>query len=482
MKRSRPAVQNKLPVRVCFMIDDLTRAGVETQLVKLINKLDRSKIEPCLCLLARRSEFAASLLPEDCPSHWLGVTSMRRPSVVGHAWRLARFLRREKIDVLHVDLPGSTLFGIPVGWLARVPYLIRTRRDLGYWMNWKDRWAGRVYSHLVDLTITNCRVCQQSVIEVEGARPESVVILENDIDLAKFRDIPTLAAQKPAGRPRVVGMVANLRPVKAPEVFVEAARRVADRHDDVVFRIAGEGSLRGPLEQQIRDLGLSGRIELPGHVVDVPCFLSELDVAVLCSDSEGLANVLLEYMAAGRPVVATRVGGAEEVIDDGVNGFLVPAHDPAALAEAIERLLSDSDLAARLAAAARSRVEEEYDAPNIAQRFESLVFRMMGIPDAAQTFEATVTDGCRAGQVTVPRQVSYRGDPRDSTSARHSVEGVLPDQAPQASVGPSLAEGTKSTTGAAHAAFGHQEDCYRFVPDRLKRDTVDDDDPTELAS
>ncbi len=366
-----------MPIRVCFMIDDLSRAGVETQLVKIINQLDRSKIDPYLCILASRTECAASLLPKDCPVHWLGLTSMRRPSALAHAWKLLRFLRRERIDVLHVDLPGSTLFGIPVGWLARVPYLVRTRRDMGYWMGSIDRFTGRLYSHLVQMTITNCRACQESVIEIERARRESVTILKNDLDLNQFREIPTFSAKRAAGAPRVIGMVANLRPVKAPEVFIEAAHRVAERHPNAVFRIAGEGSLRAQLEKQIEDLGLSGRVELPGQVVDVPSFIGELDVAVLCSNTEGLPNVLVEYMASGRPVVATRVGGTEELIDDGVQGLIVGPQDPAALAEAIDRLLSDDQLAARLAAAGRSRVEEEYGGPSIAECFESLMLGMI---------------------------------------------------------------------------------------------------------
>ncbi len=366
-----------MPIRVCFMIDDLTRAGVETQLVKIINQLDRSKIDPYLCILAPRTDSAAGLLPEDCPVHWLGLTSMRRPSALAHAWKLLRFLRRERIDVLHVDLPGSTLFGIPVGWLARVPYLVRTRRDMGYWMGSIDRWTGRLYSHLVEMTITNCRACQESVIEIERASRESVTILKNDLNLDQFREIPTFSGKRAAGAPRVIGMVANLRPVKAPEVFIEAAHRIAERHPDAVFRIAGEGSLRAQLEKQIEDLGLSGRVELPGQVVDVPKFIGELDVAVLCSNTEGLPNVLVEYMASGRPVVATRVGGTEELIDDGVQGLIVQPQDPAALAEAIDRLLSDDELAARLAAAGRSRVEEEYGGPSIAECFESLMLGMI---------------------------------------------------------------------------------------------------------
>ena len=392
MIRSKSTSRDSLPIRVCFMIDNLNRAGVETQLVKIINQLDRSKIDPYLYILAPRTDFAASLLPEDCPVHWLGLTSMRRPSALAHAWKLARFLRKQRIDVLHLDLPGSTLFGIPVGWLARVPYLVRTRRDMGYWMGSIDRWTGRLYSHLVDMTITNCRACQESVIEVERARRESVTILKNDINLNQFREIPTFSAERYAGSPRVIGMVANLRGEKAPEVFIEAARRVAKRHPDAVFRIAGEGSLREKLEKQIEDMGLSGRVELPGHVVDIPKFIGELDIAVLCSNTEGLPNVLVEYMAAGRPVVATRVGGAEELIDDGVHGLIIEPQDPTALAEAIDRLLSDRDLASRLAAAGRSRVEEDYGGPSIAQRFESLVFQMMCISDTVQPSEIAEGD------------------------------------------------------------------------------------------
>lgn len=376
----RSAQSKRRAVRVCFLIDTVATAGVETQLVRLINQLDRSKIQPYLCILTSQSELPSTLIPNDCPIRWLGVTRLRRPSIICHAWSFARFLRREKIDVLHMDFPGSIEFGVPVGSLARVPYLIRTRRNMGYWMTRKDRFLGRLFNRLVDMTITNCEACRRSVIEVERARPESVVILENDIDLDQFRTIPIPAAQPTDGRWRV-GMVANLRPVKAPDAFIEAARRVITRHGDVVFRIAGEGDLRGDLERKIHDLGLEGRVELPGSTADVPGFLSELDIAVLSSDSEGLPNVLLEYMAAARPIVATRVGGAEEVIDHEVHGLLVPPGNPEALADAVERLLRDRRLAVRLAEAARSRVTKEYGGPNIGQRFESIVLdRVNGLP------------------------------------------------------------------------------------------------------
>jgi glycosyltransferase involved in cell wall biosynthesis len=180
-----------------------------------------------------------------------------------------------------------------------------------------------------------------------------------------------------AGRAPRVGMVANLRPVKEPEILLRAARLVHSAHPDAVFQIAGEGELRPELEKQIEAFGLKQSFQLVGAAADVPAFLAGLDVAVLCSRSEGQSNALLEYMAAGRAIVATAVGGNVELIEPGVNGLLVPPGDPEALAQAVTRLLDDPDLAARFGRAARRRVEERYSLQARARRFEEFYARLV---------------------------------------------------------------------------------------------------------
>src|SRR5207244_3660743 len=130
------------------------------------------------------------------------------------------------------------------------------------------------------------------------------------VDLSRFVSIPIKSERT---GPRRVGMVANLRSVKNPELFVRAAADVSRAHPEATFRIAGEGELRPRLEGLIKELGLEDRFALPGSVADVPAFLAHLDVAVLCSRSEGMSNALLEYMAAGRAIVATAVGGNAEL-------------------------------------------------------------------------------------------------------------------------------------------------------------------------
>jgi glycosyltransferase involved in cell wall biosynthesis len=123
----------------------------------------------------------------------------------------------------------------------------------------------------------------------------------------------------------------------------------------------GEGHLRGELEARARDLGLAERLVFRGKVADVPRLLADWDVGVLCSDSEGFSNALLEYMLAGCAAVATDVGGNREALADGETGLLVPPGDAAALAAAIGRCLADGDLCARLAAAARRTAAARYD-------------------------------------------------------------------------------------------------------------------------
>jgi glycosyltransferase involved in cell wall biosynthesis len=145
---------------------------------------------------------------------------------------------------------------------------------------------------------------------------------------------------------------------------------VCDRFPHVVFEVAGDGEQRGELERLHAKLGLGERFILRGSVADVPGFLRTLDVAVLPSHSEGMSNALLEYLAAGRAVVATAVGANPALVRDGESGLLVPPGDDAALADAMIRLLEDPALAVRLGVAARRRVAAEYSRDAMRKRFE----------------------------------------------------------------------------------------------------------------
>jgi glycosyltransferase involved in cell wall biosynthesis len=362
------------PVRVCFLIDELTTAGTETQLLALIRGLDRSRVQPFLCLLRGESELSQALEPPECPVLRLGVGSLRRPATLVHAWRFATYLHRERIDVLQVYFPDSTYLGVTVAWLSGVPRIVRTQNNLGYWMTGWHRRLGRFCNRFADVLVANCDAARQSVLSDGGLAGERVIVLENGVDLSRFQ----LKEDRNQSTMRRVGVVANLRPVKGLDSFIRAASNLTAAHPNATFHVAGDGPLQSDLERLAVERGLKDRFVLEGTLTEVPGFLAGLDVAVLPSRSEGMSNALLEYMAAGKAIVATAVGGNMRLIDDGVQGLLVPPDDPAALAAAISRLLSDADLATRLGRAARRRVEERYSRDAMVRRFEKFYLQLMG--------------------------------------------------------------------------------------------------------
>jgi glycosyltransferase involved in cell wall biosynthesis len=374
------------PVRVCFLIDDLNTAGTETQLIALIRELDRTRVQPFLCLLRGESRCSQALEPAECPVLRLGAGSLCRATTLVHAWRFARYVRRERIDVLQVYFPDSTYFGVPVAWLARIPRIVRTRNNLGYWMTPWHRGLGRFCNRFTDVLVANCDAARQSVIANEKLAGERVVVLENGVDLARFRVGVGASSRRGCEiATRRIGVVGNLRPVKGLDNFIRAASNLIVTHCDLTFHIAGDGPLRSDLKRLAVEHGLKNRFVLEGTLVDVPGFLAGLDIAVLPSRSEGMSNALLEYMAAGKPIVATAVGGNTQLIDDGVHGLLVPPDDPDALAAAISRLIMDADLATQMGRAARKRVEERYSREAMVRRFEKFYLQLMANETSGQT-------------------------------------------------------------------------------------------------
>jgi glycosyltransferase involved in cell wall biosynthesis len=363
------------PVRVCFLIDELSRGGTEAQLLELLHNLDRTRIQPHLALM-RRTRAGRGLEPDDCPVLDLEVDTFVSdffdltlgPKVL----RLSRYLRARHIDVLHLYFKASTYLGLAAARLARVPRVVRTQNNLGYWMGWYDREKWAFLNRWVDALVVNTQQGKERLARAQRTDPRKIVILENGLDLSKFQTSP----RRTARGPRRVGMVANLRPVKNPETFVRAAALLGRRHPELEFALAGDGELRPRLEALAAEWGVSGRCQFLGSVGDVPGFLAGLDVAVLCSDSEGMSNSLLEYMAAGLPIVATAVGGNPELIRDGREGLLVPPRGADRLADAVRRLLDDRALAQRLGANARQRVERQFSREAMVRRFETFYRRL----------------------------------------------------------------------------------------------------------
>ncbi len=372
---SADSASGNRPLRVCFLIDELARAGTETQLLALIRHLDRARVLPYLCLLRGDNERSRELEPTDCPVIRLGVGALARLGSIRAALRFRCFLRQERIDAVQVYFPDSTYFGIPLAWLAGVPGRIRTRNNLGHWLTPRHRLLGRLLNSLTTHTIANCRAARDALLGHERPDPERVFVLENGVNLDRFARIPPLRAWD---RDAIVtvGVVANLRPVKGIDLLVRAAAKLVGTFPNLRFRVAGDGHQRPELEQLIRHCGLVGKFELCGQVDDVPSFLGAVDVAVLCSHAEGMPNAVLEYMAAGRAIIATNVGAVSDLIENGVHGLVTPAGDEVALAGAIAQLLRAPKLALALGDTARRRAGDHYSREAMIRRFERFYLGM----------------------------------------------------------------------------------------------------------
>jgi glycosyltransferase involved in cell wall biosynthesis len=268
---------------------------------------------------------------------------------------------------LQVYFLDAAYLGAPVAKLCGVKTVVRVRNNLGYWLTPRHRVLGRLVRPFVDLTLTNTEAGKQALIERERHRADRVVVLENGVDTAKFNRFMLPDTSKKRVR---VGCVANLRPVKNIDGLMRAAKTALERFPQLVFQVAGDGEERAALERLHGELGLGDRFVLRGSVADVPAFLRSVEIAVLSSHSEGMSNALLEYMSAGRAVIATDVGANATLVRHRKDGLLVAPGDKPAFVEALGELLAHPVRAAGYGASARQRVEAEYSRDAMRKRFE----------------------------------------------------------------------------------------------------------------
>ncbi len=281
--------------------------------------------------------------------------------------RLARYLRRARIDVVHSYNFYANVFAIPAARMAGVPAIVASIRDNGQgWTLWQRR-VERVVCRLADCVLVNADIIRRR-LAAEGYDRGRIRVIHNGIASAPVPLVDGSALRRELDVPQdapLVGVVARLDRIKGIEYFLEAAVQTAARRPDVRFLIVGDthanrGGYREHLKRLAASLGVGNLVRFTGFRIDVPALLSIFSVSVLPSLSEGLSNTLLESMAAGIPVVATAVGGTPEVVEDGVTGILVPPRDPLAMADAVCRLLDQPDMAAKMGGAGRERIAERF--------------------------------------------------------------------------------------------------------------------------
>lgn len=343
------------------------QAGTEKQLFQLVQYLDRSRYEPSMTVFRDSEYIERNLFP--CPVRVLGITKLASIRTVLRIVRYVLTLRREGYRLVHCFFNDSSLIAPFFLWLFGIRALV-SRRDMGFWYTPRNVAVLRLVAPFVDRYVANSQAVKRIVQQQEWAPSGKVSVIYNGYVLHAQNSSEIDDAMKLfeiAGEDPVVGIVANLKPIKRIDTLIEAFALVNRQYPDARLAIVGSDNLSPNGTSMLADLkGLAYRLGIHERVIftgrlDNPIFyINRFAVAVLCSESEGFSNSIIEYMQAGRPIICTDTGGNPELVQDGCNGFLIPVGDSGALADRLVRLLSDSALACRLGEAARKTVQSLY--------------------------------------------------------------------------------------------------------------------------
>jgi len=346
------------PPLIVHIVHRFDFGGLENGLVNLVNLMPSTVGRHVIIALTDVTEIQQRIDRDDV---WVFALGKKRGKDIGFYVRLFRLLRTLKPDIVHTRNFG-TLDCQFVAWLAGVRHRIHGEHG---WDSYdpegrlpKFRVVRRLLEPLIETFVALSAELESWLIQDVGIPARKVRRICNGVDTKRF-----VARTRPSRDhdASVVGSVTRFSEIKDPLNTIGAFIEVHRAHPGAVrLLMIGDGSLKAAAVSVLRSAGVEASACLPGSVVDVVPYLEEMDLFVLGSLREGISNTVLEAMAAGLPVIATRVGGNIELVDDGVTGYLVPPQSPSAIAAAIARYLADSDLARRHGVAGRKRIEDHF--------------------------------------------------------------------------------------------------------------------------
>lgn len=381
-------------IRVLHIINSLDIGGNERFLLQLLERLPRDAFAQEVCVPDRGKDgtrdLEAACRKLDTPIRILRVGGNWDVSVLP---RLVYGILKGRFDVVHTHLIYSQIYGRLAAALARTRCIVSSEQNV---YDFKARlpfsWVERRLSRWTDRIIACSKKVRQHLIEKVGVNPLRVVVVPNGVDPDVFFPIRKRTrlyrtvenVRKELGIEEgdaVIGTVGHITRQKGYHVLIAAIPQILRAHPAAKFLFVGRGLLRERLEKQASELGVAPRIRFAGIRRDVPAVLNCFDVFVLPSLWEGFGTAIIEAMACGVPVVASRVGGIPEIIEDGSTGLLVPPGRAELLAEAVIRLLDKPRKARELARRGRTSVTERFGIKKMTQSVAK-VYLQLGRPSS----------------------------------------------------------------------------------------------------
>jgi glycosyltransferase involved in cell wall biosynthesis len=358
--------------------------GSERNITQLLEGINKNKYRLYVARFAS-AHLAENMKDKDVAIMNLNGAGIYTISGLRNLALLKRFVSEKEISLILTYHESSDFYGLALSFICNIP-VISSRRDMSFKTKTHHRLAYRLGGKYFNSVIAVSNAVRQEVIKRRWFREGKTFTIYNGINTANYENAHDgITLRKELGiHPKypVVGMVANIRKIKGYHYFLEASSIIHRYNRNVQFLIIGNdwtepGFTIAELKRYAEKTGVSQNLHFLGGREDVADLISLFDVAVLASLSEGFSNVILEYMASSRPIVATEVGGNPEIVVHGETGLLVPPADAQALADAILSILEDEEAALRYGAAAKKRVEDKFGLGKMIREYEDLFERVI---------------------------------------------------------------------------------------------------------
>jgi len=373
--------------------------GIQQQILSILKEYDREVFNPVFCCLGPRLEIG-----EEMEKLGIDVVALNRQRYSrfspGIIYDLFKLMKDKKIRILRTHKYRSNFYGRPAAWLAGVPVIISSEHNI--YIDKEFRYGRRIVNHLLsritDKMIAVSDAIGNDIVKYDWIEPSKVQVIRNGVDTEKFsgvKETDLLRKELLLNRGEIVlGFTGRLVVNKGLKYLIDAAVLLKEQMVNFKILIIGKGSLFDELKEMAKSKDVLDKIVFAGERRDIPALLSCFDVYVLPSIKEGLPNALLEAMAAGKPIVATTVGGIPEIIEHGINGLLVPPGDAGSLAKAIKKLIDDSRQAGKLGLAARQSVLNNHSIKATARTWQTLYLSLLKEKGISYP-------GCSAGKTTI---------------------------------------------------------------------------------
>ncbi len=370
----------KSKCKIIHIVPSLETGGMENGVVNLVNNLDPLLFSFSICCLKKEGSLKGRL-KKDIAVHCL---NKQKGISLFTFLKLTKIIRQEKADIVHTHgWGGGALYGIISAKLSGTPIIINGEHGTLFDQTKIRRIAQKFLSWFIDVIITVSDDLKQDLINKMGINQKKIQTIINGVDTVKFRPDESLRTQKRIELGLkdeiLIGTVGRLVPVKDYQTLIKAAAQIMGEkgRDKISLVLIGDGSCRKELENTAKALNIEDKVHFLGEKDDVPSWLNAMDIFVLSSLDEGLSNTILEAMAVGKAVVATRVGGNSEIIRDKETGLLSPVGDVETLAGILTDLIENPLKIAGLGANARKSTENEFSLQFMVKNYEQVYKRCL---------------------------------------------------------------------------------------------------------